>query len=73
MEVRFKYRTGYCGMDEEEIVEFPEDVSEEELDNYAWYGALQNAESFGIYPYPEEEVEDSQQYSNNIEGYWGVL
>lgn len=73
--IYFKYHTGYCGMDSVEVVEFSDDVSEGELNDYAYQGALDNAETYGIYPtdYTSEEVdddEDSDNYSDNIEGYW---
>lgn len=71
--IYFKYYTGYCGMEAAEVVEFSDNVTEEELNEYAHQGALDNAESYGIYPteYMEnEEDEDSEDYSDNIEGCW---
>ena len=76
MFVKFKYEVGFAGMQDEEIVELPnEDCSVEYLDEYAWQGALNHAESYGYYPYPEDaseddEDEDGDQYSDNIEGTW---
>jgi hypothetical protein len=76
----FGYHTGYYGMDSHEVVEFPDDVTDLELDDYAWEGAVQYAESYGIHPPSDEdfdedgfeiENEDSPCYSGeNIEGWW---
>jgi hypothetical protein len=64
-------------MDGIDVVEYPDDVTDEELDMDAWTGALQNAEHFGIYPdsdrelYEEDDIDiDEDKYSSNIEGYW---
>jgi hypothetical protein len=73
----FFYHTGYCGSDGCEMHEYPDDVSDNELDNVAWHGALDNAASYGYYPtsdmpedYNDEEYEGGDEYSDNIEGYW---
>lgn len=73
----FTYHTGYCGMDSHDFQVYPDDITEDELDQDAWEGAVSNAESYGIYPYPDEydtdendEELDSEDYSLNIEGYW---
>lgn len=76
----FFYNAGMSGTDTAELVEFPDDVTDEELDTYAWEGALQWAESYGVYPESyrlddEEEDEDrwlDDTYSDNIDGYWEV-
>ena len=75
--ITFKYNTGYCGMDGVDVIEYPDDVTDEELDMDAWTGAVQHAESYGIYPeedreiYEEEDAEvDDDSYSHNIEGSW---
>lgn len=72
----FFYHTGFCGSDGCELKEYPDDVSDEVLNQHAWEGALSNAESYGIYnlgdyDLTEEELEESgEEYSDNIEGYW---
>lgn len=69
--IYFKYYTGYAGMDSAEVVEFDDDISDQELDDLVWQGALQNAESYGVYPSEDnEDNECSDNYSDNIEGYW---
>lgn len=74
--VEFTYHTGFCGTDATEVVDFPDNVSLADLSDYASEGAYQNAASYGIYPYPEDEntLEESDvTYSYNIEGYWKFL
>ena len=53
---------------------------EEELDNFAWDMALQNAEMYGVYPeqeMPEDYNEDDnpfdETYTDNISGVWNVV
>ena len=65
-------------MDSVEFCEYDDDVTDEQLDQEAWTFAVQNAESYGVYPecYREEagelgeEFDDS--YSDNIEGSWKI-
>ena len=66
---------GQCGTDFWEFWEVPDDTPEEELGDFAWQRGKDNAEMYGIYPADEyagdEEVDiDSDEYSDNIEGYW---
>lgn len=80
--IYFTYSTGFCGSDGAEVVEFPDNVTDEELNEYAWEGALSNAEMYGYYPDYElegmsdediEELEESgniDNYTYNIEGSW---
>lgn len=80
--IYFKYSTGYCGSDGAEVLEFHDDVTDEELDDAAWHGALSNAEMYGIYPESDlEDISDEEyermeeegeldNYSHNIEGSW---
>lgn len=72
----FFYNAGFAGTHTAELVEFPDDVTDEELDTYAWEGAVSWAESFGVYPEYDRELNgelDEQfddSYSDNIDGYW---
>lgn len=73
----FFYNAGMSGTDTAELVEFEDDVTDEELNTYAWEGAIQWAESFGVYPeydrdLDDEEEDDEDTYSDNIDGYWEV-
>ena len=61
------------------MLEYPDDISDECLDRDAYQGALNNAETYGIYPLdayegtddPEEDNDSSyDEYSDNIEGSW---
>lgn len=67
--IKVKMHTGYPSMDSYEIVTIMDDDDADEL---AWEMALSHAESYGVYPYPDdlEEGEDESQYSWNIEGSW---
>ena len=69
----FKFHTGFCGMDGIDYQENPDDVTDKELDDEAWFAALQHAETYGIYPTPDREddnEDDDENYSDNIEGSW---
>lgn len=67
---------GYAGMDAYAALSMPDDATEEEVDQEAWYMALDHAESYGYYPpdcdYDEEDEEEdswnSDKISDNIEG-----
>jgi hypothetical protein len=71
--VEFTSRTGFCGMDNKEIVEFEDDVTTQHLDDYAWDLAQQNAESYGIYPYYEDSDDEDESISQGIEGSWKFI
>lgn len=72
----FFAHTGYAGMDSVDNGLYPDDVTDEELNDDAWHHALDNAEAYGIYPtpddfeYDEDEDDYGDQYSDNIEGWW---
>lgn len=73
----FQLEVGYAGMDATDNGLFPDDVTDEELDQEAWERAVQHAESYGYYPssykedgYDEEYDEEGDHYSDNIEGWW---
>lgn len=74
--IYFKYSTGYCGMDAAEVADFPDNITDKELNDYAWEGALNNAEMYGIYPSDDVDMSDidddenGDSYSDNIDGYW---
>ena len=65
---------GYAGMGACEAMLVEDSATEDEIQQEAYYLALQNAEMYGFYP-PNEgddedaETENSDQYSSNIEGY----
>lgn len=70
-------RTGYCGMDSHEAWLIPEDVEDNDLDNWAWERAVDHAASYGIYPTDydaEEDEENEPEYSgDNIDGHWRLF
>jgi hypothetical protein len=78
----FKYETGSCGSEGIEYQEYPDDVTEEQLNNEAWVGAVEHAAAYGIYPDSDlesiseedlaelEESGDIDNYSSGIEGWW---
>ena len=60
---------GFCGMDAIEYWEFPDNISQEELDQLAWEQAKDNAAMYGYYPTEEyENEEDNDCYTDAIEG-----
>jgi hypothetical protein len=63
--------TGFCGMDTAEAYLVPESTTQKELDAFAWQRAIEHAETYGIYPYPDdyEDYEDDE-YSDDIQGYF---
>ena len=70
-------RTGYCGMTANEAWLIPESIPDNELDEWAYYKAVDHAGYYGIYP-PSEEDEDEDEkesgYSGeNIEGNWRLF
>ena len=66
---------GCAGTDAWEFYLVPDDVSDDELSDFAWQRGKDHAESYGIYPRDEyvdteEFDEDDECYSDNIEGWW---
>ena len=66
-----KMHTGYCGMDQYDILVMSDNATEEEIADEAYRMAVEHAETYGIYPYPEDfdEDDDGENYSNNIDGF----
>lgn len=67
---------GAVGTDAWEFYEVPEDVTDEELSDYAWELAVDHAAMYGYYPryeyegeLSEEELED-ECYTEYIDGWW---
>jgi hypothetical protein len=66
---------GCAGTDAWEFYEVPDDISDDELSEFAWQRGKDHAEAYGIYPREEysdteEFDEDDECYSDNIEGWW---
>ena len=60
MFIKFELGTGYCGMDQEVVYRFPDDTTEEYIDEYGHALAMDNAESYGCFDeedYDEDSVE----------------
>jgi hypothetical protein len=71
--IYIKCTTDYPGMTAHHFFEVPEDTTHAELDNFAYSLAIDNAESYGIYPLSEEGADDceySDEYSDSIAGHW---
>ena len=62
--------TGTCGTDATEFYLVPDSVTEVELSDYAWERALENADSFGIYPPSDEYEDEDAEYDEDIGGSW---
>ncbi len=68
---------GMAGTYGYEFYELIDDMTEEALSGYAWDFGKSNAEMYGVYPKEEyadtditEEELDSDDYSDNIEGWY---
>ena len=76
--VFFLYTGYHPSMESVEFCEYDDDVTDEQLDNDAWSFALQNAESYGLYPESDRKIngeldeEFDDGYSDNIEGSWEI-
>lgn len=70
----FFYDAGMAGTNTANLVEFPDDITDAELDQYAWEGAVEWAEHYGVYPecYRPDDEEEDDTYSDSIDGYWEV-
>lgn len=55
MFVKIRCETNYCGEWDESVREFPDDTTDEELNDYASDAADDNARSFGELGEPEDE------------------
>lgn len=53
----------------------PEGVSDNELDDWAYYKAIDHAEMYGVYPPSDNEDEDDEpEYpGDNIDGHWRLF
>ena len=65
--------TGYAGMDSHEAYLVPDDISNDELDDWAYWKAVDHAESYGIYPPSDEDDEESCYTGDNIDGHWRLF
>lgn len=65
-------RTGYCGMDAHELIEVPDDMTEDEINNEIWGMAVENASMYSIYTPSEDDDEDDEDFQDgsNIEGHY---
>ena len=66
---------GYAGTDAREFYLVPDNVSDDELSDFAWQRGKDYAESWGVYPREEHSDtedfdEDDECYSDSIEGWW---
>lgn len=67
--IYIKCTTDYPGMTAHYFFEVPEDTTHAELDDFAHNLALDNAESYGIYPWREDGDQDCE-CSDSIAGHW---
>lgn len=70
------YHTGYCGMDGYDVVDFPEEASEEEIGEELHYAAVDHASRYGIEmcsdDCDDQECELEHPGSTNIVASWQV-
>ncbi len=72
----FRLHTGYCGSDAHDVVDYEDDITEDELDEDAYRMAVENAARYG-YELCSEDCDDDEcdlehPGSSNIEGSWEV-
>lgn len=60
--------TGYCGMESREFWIVPKSWTNEEINQAIWLAAVDNAESYGIYP--DDDDEDTVYSGENIDGWF---
>lgn len=72
MFVKFECETNYCGERDEKVVEFPDDTTDEELDNYSNEYADENAMSFRTLDELEEEEDEEDEFRDSF-GSWEKL
>ena len=74
MRIFFESSTGYCGEDGCEALEVDDNLTPEQLDDYAYELAVANAESYGRYECGcGEEHCDSCKEPVNIESSWSIF
>lgn len=78
----FHLSTGFAGMNSTVNGSYPDNVTDEELDDHAWHLALEHASSYGVYPSSDlegisdedmaelEENGDVDNCTDNIDGWW---
>ena len=73
--------TGICGTESHDFYIVPDTWTENELQDFCWDCALQNAEMYGIYPpqdcgqeFEDEEFDEIEgdEYSDDISGWYEV-
>lgn len=71
MFVHMKAETNYCGEHDEKVVEFPDDITDNDIELYVSEWADENAISFGELGEPEND-EDDQDYRESYSS-WDKL
>ena len=74
--VVFKANAGFAGTDTADFFVLTRDMKDSELYIVAWLFAIEDAESYGIYPthekYEDEVENDPDSYSENIERWYEI-
>lgn len=72
--IKINFGNEYCGCDGEKYLAFEDDSTEEEIDEYAYELAIENANSYSyLYTGWEndfEDEDDEENYYSNIEFFW---
>ena len=65
--------TNTSGTDSWEFIEVPADMPDNDLYELAWQFAVENAETYGIYPPSDNEDDDIEaEPDDSIEGIWYI-
>lgn len=80
MKIIVHCNTDICGTESHDFYIVPDTWTEDEINDFCWQCALENASMYGIYPNEnlseefeeDESFRDGNFYSDNIEGYYEV-
>lgn len=74
MKVKFTFHTGFVGSSTTEVFDVDDDITDDELDAWAWDSAVEHAASYGYELCSDECDDEDCEYdhpgSTSIEGSW---
>jgi hypothetical protein len=64
------FHTGYVGMDGHTVIEFPDDFTDEDIDEELYIQAIQHASSYGVEVCDCDDNECELEHSHNVCASW---